>query len=66
MTEQMNANRIEQTIRLTRSTLEHMLNLDQDVKALMGINVKNFEESNRVMLDVIERKIKNIIESKVN
>lgn len=66
MNEQINATRIEQTIRLSRATIEMILGLDMNAKALMTLGSDNVEEANRDMLDVIERKVKNVIESKLS
>lgn len=59
-----NAKRIEQTIRLTRATLEMMLNQDKDAKCLIEVKTSNIEETNRAILDNIEYKIKNVFEEK--
>lgn len=60
-----NSVRIEQTIRLTRTVIELMLSKDVDTKALLKQSASNCEETNRAMLEVIERKVKTLLEKKL-
>lgn len=60
-----NTLRIEQTIRLTRTVIELMLSKDVDAKAFLHQSASNCEETNRAMLEVIERKVKTLFERKL-
>lgn len=60
-----NTLRIEQTIRLTRTVIELMLSKDVDAKAFLHQSASNCEETNRSMLEVIERKVKTLLERKL-